>query len=94
VPRVKYAMDYRPKNSFSTRYASRKVIFPGGGVESSQDAGEITILGHTLQGEAEIIIGRNTWFGDDTNTATTQVAFLSDSGDKSKLQEVEIPIIQ
>jgi hypothetical protein len=51
-------------------------------------------LGYTLQGEAEIIIGRNTWFGDDTNTATSQVAFLSDSGDKYKLQEVEIPIIQ
>jgi len=30
VPRVKYAMDYRPKNSFSMSYASRKVIFPGG----------------------------------------------------------------
>jgi len=29
VPRVKYAMDYRPKNSFSMSYASRKVIFPG-----------------------------------------------------------------
>jgi len=31
VPRVKYAMDYRPKNSFSMSYASRKVVFPGGG---------------------------------------------------------------
>jgi hypothetical protein len=29
VPRVKYAMNYRPKNSFSMSYASRKVIFPG-----------------------------------------------------------------
>jgi hypothetical protein len=29
VPRVKYAMDYRPKNSFSMSHASRKVIFPG-----------------------------------------------------------------
>jgi len=29
VPGVKYAMDYRPKNSFSMSYASRKVIFPG-----------------------------------------------------------------
>jgi hypothetical protein len=31
VPRVKYAMNYRPKNSFSMSYASRKVIFPGAG---------------------------------------------------------------
>jgi len=30
VLRVKYAMNYRPKNSFSMSYASRKVIFPGG----------------------------------------------------------------
>jgi len=29
VPRVKYAMDHRPRNSFSMSYASRKVIFPG-----------------------------------------------------------------
>jgi len=29
VPRVKYAMDYRPVNSFSMSYASRKVIFAG-----------------------------------------------------------------
>jgi len=29
VPRVKYAMNYRPKNSFSMSYTSRKVIFPG-----------------------------------------------------------------
>ena len=29
MPRVKYAMDHRPKNSFSMSYASRKVIFPG-----------------------------------------------------------------
>jgi len=29
VPRVKYAMDYGPKNSFSMSYASRNVIFPG-----------------------------------------------------------------
>jgi len=29
VPRVKYAMNYRPKNSFSMSYPSRKVIFPG-----------------------------------------------------------------
>jgi hypothetical protein len=29
VPRVKYAMDHCPKNSFSMSYASRKVIFPG-----------------------------------------------------------------
>jgi len=29
VPRVKYAMNYRPKNSFSMSNASRKVIFPG-----------------------------------------------------------------
>jgi hypothetical protein len=29
VSRVKYAMDYRPRNSFSMSYASRKVIFPG-----------------------------------------------------------------
>jgi len=29
VPRVKYTMNYRPKNSFSMSYASRKVIFPG-----------------------------------------------------------------
>ena len=29
MPRVKYAMNYRPKNSFSMSYASRKVIFPG-----------------------------------------------------------------
>jgi len=28
VPRVKYAMDYCPKNSFSMNYVSRKVIFP------------------------------------------------------------------
>jgi len=32
VPRVKYAMNYRPKNSFSMSYASRKDIFPGDGV--------------------------------------------------------------
>jgi len=31
VPRVTYAMDYRPKTSFSMSYASRKVIFPGDG---------------------------------------------------------------
>ena len=30
MPRVKYAMNHRPKNSFSMSYASRKVIFPGG----------------------------------------------------------------
>jgi len=29
VPRVKYAMNYHPKNSFSMSYTSRKVIFPG-----------------------------------------------------------------
>jgi hypothetical protein len=29
VPRVKYAMNYRPTNSFSMSYASREVIFPG-----------------------------------------------------------------
>ena len=29
MPRGKYAMNYRPKNSFSMSYASRKVIFPG-----------------------------------------------------------------
>jgi hypothetical protein len=29
VPRVKYAMDYRPRNSFSMSCASRMVIFPG-----------------------------------------------------------------
>ena len=29
MPRVKYAMNYGPKNSFSMSYASRKVIFPG-----------------------------------------------------------------
>jgi len=29
VPHVKYAMNYRPRNSFSMSYASRKVIFPG-----------------------------------------------------------------
>jgi hypothetical protein len=29
VPRVKYAIDYWPKNSFSMSYASLKVIFPG-----------------------------------------------------------------
>ena len=29
MPCVKYAMDYRPKNSFSMSYALRKVIFPG-----------------------------------------------------------------
>jgi len=28
VPRVKYAMNYRPTNSFSMSYASREVIFP------------------------------------------------------------------
>jgi hypothetical protein len=28
VPHVNYAVDYRPKNSFSMSYASRKVIFP------------------------------------------------------------------
>jgi hypothetical protein len=37
VPRVKYAMDYRPKNSFSMSYASRKVIFPGEGQISIND---------------------------------------------------------
>ena len=30
MPRVKYAMDYRPRNSFSMSCASRMVIFPGG----------------------------------------------------------------
>jgi len=29
VPRIKYATDYWPKNSFSMSYGSRKVIFPG-----------------------------------------------------------------
>jgi hypothetical protein len=29
VPRVKYTMNYRPINSFSMSYVSRKVIFPG-----------------------------------------------------------------
>jgi hypothetical protein len=29
VPRVKYAMDSRPRNSFSMSCASRMVIFPG-----------------------------------------------------------------
>jgi len=29
VPRVNYAMDYRPKNSFSMSCASRMGIFPG-----------------------------------------------------------------
>jgi len=29
VPRVKYAMDSRPKNSFSMSYTSHKVNFPG-----------------------------------------------------------------
>jgi hypothetical protein len=33
VPRVKYAMDYWPIDSFSMSYASRKVIFPGADVE-------------------------------------------------------------
>jgi len=28
VPLVSYAMNYRPKNSFSMSYASHKVIFP------------------------------------------------------------------
>jgi len=37
MPRVKYAMDYRPKNSFSMSYASRKVIFPGEEVDGSED---------------------------------------------------------
>ena len=32
MSRVKYAMNYRPKNSFSMSYASRKVIFPGVGI--------------------------------------------------------------
>jgi len=35
VPRVKYAMDYRPTDSFSMSYASRKVIFPGVRLENS-----------------------------------------------------------
>jgi len=29
VPHVKFAMNYRHKNSFSMSYVSRKVIFPG-----------------------------------------------------------------
>ena len=29
MPRIKYAMDYRRRNSFSMSYASHKVIFPG-----------------------------------------------------------------
>jgi hypothetical protein len=29
VPHVKYAMDYRPRNSFSMSCASRMAIFPG-----------------------------------------------------------------
>jgi len=33
VPRAKYAMDYRPIDSFSMSYASRKVIFPGGALK-------------------------------------------------------------
>jgi len=32
VPRVNYAMEYRPENSFSMSYASRKVIFPGASI--------------------------------------------------------------
>ena len=31
MPHVKYAVDYRPTNSFSMSYASRKVILPGAG---------------------------------------------------------------
>ena len=29
MPRIKYAMNYHPKTSFSMSYVSRKVIFPG-----------------------------------------------------------------
>ena len=29
MPHIKYAMDYRPRNSLSMSYASCKVIFPG-----------------------------------------------------------------
>jgi len=36
VPRVKYAMNYRPKNSFSMSYASRLVIFPGVALKGSE----------------------------------------------------------
>jgi hypothetical protein len=39
VPRVNYTIDYRPKNSFSMSYASRKVIFPG--VEALRQVGWI-----------------------------------------------------
>jgi hypothetical protein len=38
VPHAKYAMDYRPIDSFSMSYASRKVIFPGDGDESDDDS--------------------------------------------------------
>ena len=40
MPRAKYAMDYRPIDSFSMSYASRKVIFPG----ESEFRGEATLI--------------------------------------------------
>jgi hypothetical protein len=44
VPRVKYAMDYRPKNRFSMSYASRKVVFPG----VLTNASELLVLTHKI----------------------------------------------
>ena len=40
MPRVKYAMNYHPKNSFSMSYASGKVIFPGGEVYEAVEVTE------------------------------------------------------
>jgi len=52
VPRVKYAMDYCPRNSFPMSYASCKVILAGVGhpvaVESSQVVLEVSPLHHNL----------------------------------------------
>jgi len=56
VLHVKYAINYRPKNSFTTSYASHKVIFPGGVYQHQRmkdrikdnlvgDGGSVTPLG-------------------------------------------------
>jgi hypothetical protein len=58
VPRVKYAMDYRPTDSFSMSYASRKVIFPGDAIGSDHTVLECEIaMDRQKQADYERVVG-------------------------------------
>jgi hypothetical protein len=59
VPRVKYTMDYRPKNSFCMSYASRKVIFPGASSASGSVLGSMpgSVLEKVLRGVLGSVLG-------------------------------------